>query len=231
MNVFNQNQKYNEINKDNNLEKQNGIKMANKTKRNKFKNIIMKRNFSNKDNNINRININNFNKVNNIQIEDSNKENGLLRLNNFVELYNKKKRNKTVTKNNQQEIKQSSSLKETDNKYKNINTTNCNKNKILKKTKSTVLNKKHNIDQLNMIIDQEEMDYFKYRMNINSKKNNLRKGSNDSKSKPEKDFECKSKKRELILYRNIILVYMNLLNQILKKKINLIESKLMIKKG
>ena len=120
-----------------------------------------------------------------------------MRLNNFVELYNKKKRNKTVTKNNQQEIKQSSSLKEADNKYKNINTTNCNKNKILKKTKSTVLNKKHNIDQLNMIIDQEEMDYFKYRMNINSKKNNLRKGSNDSKSKPEKDFECKSKKKRI----------------------------------
>ena len=84
MNVFNQNQKYNEINKDNNLEKQNGIKMTNKTKRNKFKNIIMKRNFSNKDKNINRININNFNKINNIQIEDSNKENGLLRINNFV---------------------------------------------------------------------------------------------------------------------------------------------------
>lgn len=92
MNVFNQNQKYNEINKDNNLEKQNGIKMANKTKRNKFKNIIMKRNFSNKDKNINRININNVNKINNIQIEDSNKENGLLRLNNFVELYNKKEK-------------------------------------------------------------------------------------------------------------------------------------------
>lgn len=48
-----------------------------------------------------------------------------------------------------------------------------------------------------MIIDQEEMDYFKYRMNINSKKNNLRKGSNDSKSKPEKDFECKSKKKRI----------------------------------
>ena len=196
MNLFNQNQKYNEINKDNNLEKQNGIKMTNKTKRNKFKNIIMKRNLSNKDKNINRININNFNKINNIEIEDNNKENVLLRLNNFVELYNKK-RNKTVTKNNQQEIKKSSSLNEKDNKYKNIKTTNCNKNKILKKTKSTVLNKKNNIDQLNKIIDQEEMDYFKYRMNINSKKNNLRKGSNDSKSKAEKDLECKPKKKRV----------------------------------
>ena len=196
MNLFNQNQKYNEINKNNNLEKRSEIKMTNKTKNNKFKNIIMKRNLSNKDKNINRININNFNRINNIEIEDNNKENGLLK-NNFVELYNKKRRNKTITKNIKQEIRHSPSLHEKDIKYKDIKTNYTNNNKILKKTKSTVLNKKDNINQLNKIIDQEEMDFFKYKMNINSRKINLRKGSIDSKSKVEKDFECKSKKKRI----------------------------------
>lgn len=198
MKLLNQNQKYNELNRKNNLEKQNGGKIINKSKNTKYKNIIMKRNLSNKDKNINSINITNFNKINNIEIEDSNKENGLLNLNNnFRDLYNSKRRNRTVTKHNQPKMKQSSSLNDKDSKYKSIKSSNCNNNKILKKTQSTVLNKKDDKNQLKMNIDQEDMDYFKYKMNINTRKNILRKESTDSRNKAEKDFECKPKKKRI----------------------------------
>ena len=166
-NFINNKKRNNNITYYNNFFVSNNRDMNNQEKNNL--NNFHKKYLNNSKQNINKnkIYFNNLNKINSIEIENNNKENGIIKLN------KKPKRNRIFDKDNKFELKNNkSNIK--NNKFFSINTSVSSN--ILKRNQSNIISSKTDYQKININqskINQNKFDLLKYKNIANQNKKNI----------------------------------------------------------